>query len=152
MFKTTGMFESLSYIGMGDNGIVVPKVTILRHMPILQTLVLYINKLTYIDEFRIYYKNTIRLIYNPCIVVRLYPGWTRTTWRLRMAWFVKLRPVCTESPLLTWVNISSGKIYTSYNFQSNKPIFSDDQWWLCNIRCSREMLLLIIPWEIWMRF
>ena len=50
------MFESLLYIDMGRNSIYAFNVTILRHMPKLQTLNLHNNKLTYIDNSRIDYK------------------------------------------------------------------------------------------------
>ena len=53
VLKTTGMFESLLYIEMRRNSIHAFNVTILRHMPKLQTLSLHTNKLTYIDNFRI---------------------------------------------------------------------------------------------------
>ena len=59
VLKTTGMFESLLYIEMRRNSIHAFNVTILRHMPKLQTLSLHTNKLTYIDNFRIDYKKAI---------------------------------------------------------------------------------------------
>ena len=64
-FEITSVFESLLYMDMGRNRIYTFNVTILRHMPKLHTLLLYGNKLTYIDNFRIHYKKAIDLRDNP---------------------------------------------------------------------------------------
>ena len=65
MFNTSGMFEMLVYIDMGRNNIHIFDVTMLRHMPNLHKLYLHNNKLTHIDDFRIYYKKAINLVGNP---------------------------------------------------------------------------------------
>ena len=65
MFDTSGTFEILEYIDMGGNYIRMFDITMLRHMPNLIELFLDSNKLTRIDDFRIYYKNEINLMANP---------------------------------------------------------------------------------------
>ena len=65
MFDTSGTFEILEYIDMGGNYIRTFDITMLRHMPNLIELYLDSNKLTRIDDFRIYYKKEINLMANP---------------------------------------------------------------------------------------
>ena len=65
MFETDGLFEVLSYIHMGNNHIQTFNVDILRRMPKLRLLILNDNKLSHIDDFRIYYTEVIRMGANP---------------------------------------------------------------------------------------
>ena len=65
MFKTTGVFELLQYIDMGGNNIRMFDVKMMGHMPKLLHILLHHNKLTSIDDFRIYYKNAIYLSGDP---------------------------------------------------------------------------------------
>ena len=65
MFKTTGVFEILQYIDKGGNNIRMFDVKMMGHMPKLLHILLHHNKLTSIDDFRIYYKNAIYLSGDP---------------------------------------------------------------------------------------
>ena len=65
MFKTTGVFEILQYIDKGGNNIRMFDVKMMGHMPKLLHILLHHNKLTSIDDFRIYYKNAISLSGDP---------------------------------------------------------------------------------------
>ena len=65
MFNTSDTFEILVYIDMGMNPIHMFDVTMLRRMSNLLELYLHDNKLTHINDFRIYYKKVITLAGNP---------------------------------------------------------------------------------------
>ena len=65
VFETTGMFEMLGYIDMGRNNIRVFNVTMLRHMPKLQVIILENNELDHIEDFHFHYKKKINLKDNP---------------------------------------------------------------------------------------
>ena len=119
-FEITSVFESLLYMDTGGNRIHTFNVTILRHMPKLHTLLLYGNKLTYINNFRIHYKKAIDLRGNPWH----YLGWASTTWRFKMAWLARRLLACRESPLLIWVNMISHRINLLYIFRFHNQIAS----------------------------
>ena len=65
VFQRSGIFESLSTIDMGVNRIRIFNIIILSQVPKLRVLGLYDNRLTNIDDFRIYYKNMMILGGNP---------------------------------------------------------------------------------------
>ena len=63
--KTTRTFEMLAYIDMSRNYIRIFDVATLRFMPKLRVIILLDNKLSHIDDFRIYYTKAIYLVGNP---------------------------------------------------------------------------------------
>ena len=65
MFRTTGELEILEYIDMGGNDIRMFEVKTMGNMPKLLSILLHHNKLTGINDFRIYYKKEINLSGNP---------------------------------------------------------------------------------------
>ena len=64
-FQTVGTFKHLHHIELAENTFVRFDVTLLRHMPKLSLLELYMNEITCVDDFRSFYDGKISLNGNP---------------------------------------------------------------------------------------
>ena len=63
--QTFDIYKHLSNMYMSNNTIRNFNVTLLRHMPKLTNLVLFLNNITHVDDFRGFYDKKINLMENP---------------------------------------------------------------------------------------